>query len=380
MRLATPIHGLICLALLTSVPAHAQEPRLAFAPAARDIRVARNIRYGRADTVELRMDVYRRPGTSLKPALIFFNRGVGADRAQPLYDAWARAAASHGLVGIVPDLRSGSEARDFQLLVDHLRAHGGEYGLDGNAIAVYAASGNVFSALPAVEDSAQTAIKAAVIYYGTAPVTEFRRDLPVLLVRAGLDRPAVNEGITAMAARAVTQNAPLTLLNHPGGYHGFEIFNDDDATRDVIERTLDFVTRATSRAYLASMRTGIPEATAAGFVVAGNHRQAAALYADLVRTRPDDARLRLSFGEALLGDMQFGAACDEFEKLKGKGLGYRDLGLPAARACMQKGDADAAIAWLKSIPTRFLPSDVQQEAIFAPIQERAEFKALFPPR
>ena len=36
------------------------------------------------------------------------------------------------------------------------------------------------------------------------------------------------------------------------------------------------------------------------------------------------------------------------------------------RACMQKGDADAAIAWLKSIPTRFLPLQVQDEAVFAP--------------
>ena len=33
---------------------------------------------------------------------------------------------------------------------------------------------------------------------------------------------------------------------------------------------------------------------------------------------------------------------------------------------MQKGDADAAIAWLKSIPTRFLPLQVQNEAVFAP--------------
>ena len=33
---------------------------------------------------------------------------------------------------------------------------------------------------------------------------------------------------------------------------------------------------------------------------------------------------------------------------------------------MQKGDADAAIAWLKSIPMRFLPPQVQNETVFAP--------------
>ena len=104
------------------------------------------------------------------------------------------------------------------------------------------------------------------------------------------------------------------------------------------------------------------------------------IYADLVAARPDDARLRLSYGEALLGNAQYAEACGELEKLKGKGLGPRDLGLPAARACMLKGDADAAMAWLKTIPTRFLPPDVQNERAFAPLKSREDFRALFPSR
>ena len=71
------------------------------------------------------------------------------------------------------------------------------------------------------------------------------------------------------------------------------------------------------------------------------------------------------------------AACAELEKLKDKGLGYRDLGLPAARACMLKGDADAAIAWLQSIPQRFLPSDIATDPVFASLQTRQDFRALF---
>ena len=113
---------------------------------------------------------------------------------------------------------------------------------------------------------------------------------------------------------------------------------------------------------------------------AGTPSTAAKTYASLVASRPDEPTLRLAYGEALLGDRQFEAACAEFEKLKGKGLGYRDLGLPAARACMQKGDPEAAIAWLRSIPQRFLPSSVAKEPVFASIQERPDFQALFQPR
>jgi predicted Zn-dependent protease len=175
----------------------------------------------------------------------------------------------------------------------------------------------------------------------------------------------------------MAQNAPITVVNYASGYHAFEMFNDDDATRDLMERTLDFVRRAVSPPVQAAMQAGIPEATAAGHIQRGEFAKAAPIYATLVAARPNDTRLRLSYGESLLGNSQFAEACAEFEKLTGKGLGPRDLGLPAARACMQKGDANAAIDWLKTIPTRFLPASVRTEAIFAPIKDREEFRALF---
>jgi hypothetical protein len=199
-------------------------------------------------------------------------------------------------------------------------------------------------------------------------------------VRAGLDRPGVNRGITELASLAVSQNAPITLVNHSIGHHGFELFDDDQATREMVDLTIEFVKRATSAPYQASLRRGLQEATAAGHVLTGNYRQAAAIYGEMATARPDDARLRLAYGEALLGDGQFATACAEFERIKGKGLGPRDLGIPAARACMQKGDADAAIAWLRSIPERYRPTDIRNDPIFAPIQNRPEFMALFEPR
>ena len=375
-----------CLAVLAvATPfdsSAAQDPQIALRPASPNVLVTKNVEVGRVDTMTLRMDVYRPAGAASRPrpALIFFNSATGADRSDRFYTGWARAAASRGLIAILPDLRFGSQAADFQALMVYLTSRGAALGIDREAIAVYAGSGNVYSAFPIVEDPKQTAVKAAVMYYGTGPVTDFRLDLPVLYVRAGLDRPSVNQEITALASRAVAQNAPVTLLNNASGYHGFEMFNDDDATRDVMERTLDFVRRATSPSFQTAMRRGLPEATAAGFIQTGNFAKATPIYAQLVASRPNDTRLRLSYGESLLGNAQYSEACAEFEKLKGKGLGYRDLGLPAARACMQKGDAEAAIAWLKSIPSRFLPSTIQDDAVFAALKSREDFRALFAAR
>ena len=378
----TRIFAFISAATLLAAPAAAQQMTFALQPTSTKVTVTKDVVYGRADTTTLRMDVYRPDGpvSTRRTTLVFFNRAFGAERSGDFYAAWARAAASRGVVAILPDIRGGTEAADFRLLVRHLVERGSAIGVDPEAISVYAASGNVFAALPVLEDPAMTAVKSAVIYYGAAPIPNFRLDLPVLVVRAGLDRPDMNRLISELATAAVAQNAPVTLLNHAGGYHGFEMFNNDDATRAVMEETIAFVRRTTTPSYLASVRAGIPEATAAGAIQVRDFAKAVKAYAPIVAQRPDDNRLRLSYGEALLGDSQFAAACVEFEKLKGKGLGPRDLGLPAARACMLKGDADAAIAWLKTIPTRFLPATVQEEAVFASIKGREDFRALFAAR
>ena len=371
-----------CAAIATPFASgRTQSQTFALRPASANVTITSDVEYGRADTVALKMDVYRSAGSSAAgPTLIFFNHATGADRRWFFYDAWARAAASRGLTAVVFDLRFGSEASDFQALMSYLTSRGASVGVNKDAIAVYAGSGNVFTAFPLVEDPKVTTVKAAVMYYGEAPVTDFRRDLPVLYVRAGLDRPSVNEEIVKLAALAVAQNAPVTFVNHASGYHGFEMFNDDDATREVMEQTIAFVRRATSPPFQAAIRHGVPEATAAGHVQVHDFGKAVPIYAELVAARPDDARLRLSYGEALLGNAQYAEACGELEKLKDKGLGKRDLGLPAARACMLKGDADAAMAWLKTIPTRFLPPEVQTDTVFAPLRSREDFRALFPSR
>ena len=164
------------------------------------------------------------------PALIVFSANTTSQRS----DAWYRlglAAASNGLVGIVPDIGETRTADDFDALLAYVAGHASELGVDPNAIAVFAGSGNVSSAFPLVEDPRLTTVRAAVMFYGSAPAREFRLDLPVFYVRAGLDRPDVNRRITELAAAAIAQNAPLTLVNNPSGHHAFEVNDDDDATR-----------------------------------------------------------------------------------------------------------------------------------------------------
>jgi dienelactone hydrolase len=374
MRAMPSLRATLAIILLSGAVAAAQERSFFYPqPAASSFTVLRDQAYG-----DLKMDVFRPANaTAPAPVLIVFNTVAGVERGQPFFRAWAEIAASKGLVAIMPDLRAATLAQDFDALLAHLTANAASFGGDRDRIAVYAGSGNVYRGLPLFVDPRRTAIKAMVLYYGSADVKTFRGDVPTLFVRAGLDRPSVNRAMTDLITLAQTQNAPVSVVNYPGGHHAFEMIDDEPATRDVIDATLDFVVRSTSPAYQASIRRGLPEATAAAHVAAGDFAAASTAYADLVKSKPDDVRLRLSYGEALLGASQFAAACSVFDQLKGRGLGPRDLGLPAARACLQKGDADAAIGWLRSIPAQYRPRDIETDPTFAPLSDRADFKALF---
>lgn len=371
MRTLTSIF--LALVVFVAVPAGAQQRFMYPTPPADTVDVQMNVPYGEG----LFMDVYRPRASGPVPALIFFNLATGAQRSALFYKSWAQLAAAQGLVAILPDLAAENEAHQLDALLQHLTAHGAGLGINPDAIAVFAGSGNVSRSLPLLQDPKRAAVRAAVLYYGTATVSTFRSDLPMLMVRAGLDRPPLNASIDELVKRALTTNAPLSVVNYPSGHHAFEIIDDSPATRQVIDQTIAFVKQATSRSYRDALQAGRPEAEAAGHVTSGRFAEAAPIYATLVAARPDDPRLRLAFAEALLGNRQFKESCAEFAKLTGAPLGPRDRGVPAARACMQSGDADAAIAWIASIPARFRPRELAADPVFAALRSRADFRALF---
>jgi hypothetical protein len=149
------------LCLSATVAGAQAPPRFLYpAPAADTFVATQDVQYGTSGETALKMDVFRPKSTAPAPALIFFNRAVGADRRHPFYLGWAQTTASKSVVAILPDLRPGSEAQDFTVLVPYLTQHGNELGIDPNAIAAYAGSGNVSTAFPTVEDAKMSAIKA----------------------------------------------------------------------------------------------------------------------------------------------------------------------------------------------------------------------------
>jgi dienelactone hydrolase len=341
-----------------------------------------NIVYKQAGQTLLALDLYLPTGPTLSrplPVFIIFN-GFGGSfmRTSPQSQGWAKAATAHGFAAVTLETTEGHVTEDFDSLTLYLRQHAGDLHVDPERLVVIAWSGNVSAGLPAVEDPRRKALKAAVIYYGSADLPQVRLDLPVLFVRAGLDQPSTNQHLDRVVAAGIAANAPWTLLNYPGGRHGFDVFDDNDLSREIIEETFRFAKNAISDSYQFALRAGLDEASAAGAMFTGDYVKAAALYREIVAAHPQDARRLLAYGIALTGVKRYKEASAQFNHAKSiGGLGQRDLGLPAARACALDNDPEGAIAWLKTISPQFLPASIQSDADFASLRDRADFQALF---
>lgn len=228
------------------------------------VRLVKDVRYARVDTLNLAMDVYMPArGASPMPTLVLYSLFWPPDKpgreSNTWLQSWARIAAANGIVAVIPDLRAeagtGTAATpsrpigdDFERALEYIADHAAEFRINRDRLVVFASSGAVWPGFSAVEDARRTEIKAAVMYYGASTFTAFRLDLPVLYVRAGMDSRGTNDAFDRLAALALAQNAPITLINHPTGRHGFEGRSDNAMTRQIIDQTIQFIKYATHRA------------------------------------------------------------------------------------------------------------------------------------
>jgi hypothetical protein len=70
---------------------------------------------------------------------------------------------------------------------------------------------------------------------------KLRDDLPLLIVRAGLENvPHLNNTIDHFISKAINQNLQIEFINYREGQHGFDAYDDNDQSREIIKKTIDF--------------------------------------------------------------------------------------------------------------------------------------------
>jgi dienelactone hydrolase len=235
-------------------------------PGMESLPVRRNLAY----RDDLLMDIYY-PGPDVggggQPPVVVIALGYpdpqSAIRTFGPVTSWAQLIAASGMAAVV--YGSTRPAEDVHAALDYVRRNALSLDLNVQRVALFSASGNVPVALSAlmtdrgitcaalvcgytmdIDGSTVVADMAAQAGFVNACAGRTANDLPenvpMLFVRAGRDQfPGLNAALDQVVARAVARNLPLTLINHPGGVHGFDCYEDSSTSRGVVRQILAFL-------------------------------------------------------------------------------------------------------------------------------------------
>lgn len=369
-------------------PAASQTPeRFVYTrPEVARVTVQKNLEYRQVEGQPLRFDFYRLPVTEKPGALpvaIVMNGFGDPKQKENLYQIeWAKLFAAAGMAGVTFESHRAGVAEDLDALVAYLRTHQDKLGVAADRVVVHASSGHASLGLPIFMDQRRTYLKGVVMNYSGGEVQAWRTDLPVLFVRVGLDQPFVNRSIDQLVARALALSAPVEVISYPGGHHPFEVEDDNDFSRAVMARTLDFMRQVTTPGWHTALRAASAEAAAGAALLREDWTAAVAGFGQLVAQQPKDMERQRRFGDALFGAKDYARALEAYEQAYA--LGHwrkRDISYPAAVAATRLNDVQAAMKWLERlVKTPFDRKRLLTDTNFAPLQNHAEFRALAEPK
>ena len=240
------------------------------------VTVRRDFAFGTADH-GLRFDVYDPPGETPDgrwPAVIIAAGypGTMEPRITPLTFkeigstvSMCQLIAVSGMAAIA--YTNHEPVADLQALFEHVHEHAESLRIDPARVGLFAFSGNIPTALTTIMRDATrtpacavfgcgclldldgaTDVADAARQFGFAnpcagrSVADLRRDVPLLITRAGRDQfPAMNASIDRFIRQGLIENLPMTFVNHPEGPHAFDLFDDSRTSRDIVRQTLRFL-------------------------------------------------------------------------------------------------------------------------------------------
>jgi len=149
--------------------------------------------------------------------------------------------------------------------IAYIRSNAEQLGIDKDHICLWSLSAGSLFLGPAISDS-PSFIRCMVFYYSIMDLEPLRKErpaitddvtrdfspiyrlrgegkafAPVFIARAGRDEPGLNVAVDNFIQEALSKKATLDFSNHAEGQHGFDVLDDNERTREIIKRTLEFI-------------------------------------------------------------------------------------------------------------------------------------------
>jgi acetyl esterase/lipase len=234
-------------------------------PGMDQVAVRRDLPYKTTVDGPLLFDIYH-PAEPSKaaPAVILIHGGpipanlLTNPKDWGLFQSFGRLLGASGLAAVTFNHRffgfdKAPEAlADIQDLAGHVVSNGKGLGIDPARLCLWVFSGGGIFLAPFLREM-PAPVRCLVAYYAVlhastpqfsaaAQLAETSGPIPPLLMaRAGRDLSQLNEGIDSFVQQALKKNVALDLLNHATGQHGFDGRDDDERTRDILRRTVEFI-------------------------------------------------------------------------------------------------------------------------------------------
>jgi acetyl esterase/lipase len=261
----------------------AKKPIVYAIPGMDEISPRRNLVYKTNGDEKLLADLYlpvAKHGQAAYPVVIFIH-GAVPEGVKPkdwaAYMSWGRLLASSGIAAITFNLRlygswkggydSASvpiAATDVEDLVRYVRDNGVRLGVDPDRIclAAFSAGGPLLSVSLRQSPAYVRCYVGFYSYLGDpmspnspdagrfSPLVALKspgiRIPPMFIAKADLDQTRLNgtnlnETITSFVDADRAIGSEVTLVEHPNGRHGFDIVDDDDTSRAIIKKAVQFM-------------------------------------------------------------------------------------------------------------------------------------------
>lgn len=242
------------------------------------VKIIGNLKYTKSNDPNILMDVYQPPDLSKnekRPAVIFIHYAAKPEYTPKdwgIFTSWGRLIAASGLVGVnftnrleYPEKSLENAAQDVSAAISYVRANADKLNVDKDRICLFAFSaGGSMLSLAMRGDT--PFIKCVVGFYAFmdirqsdyrktetpdalksfSPITYLERDAsrlpPMFVARAGRDEvPGINDSIDRFTKEAISKNVALDFANHPNGVHGFDNQDNDERSREIVRRAIEFV-------------------------------------------------------------------------------------------------------------------------------------------
>jgi len=250
-------------------------------PGMETVDVSPDVVYKRDGQDEMKMDIYIPPGLAedaRRPAVIFIHGGPLGKNPSPgakdwgVYRSYGRLMAASGLVGVTFDHRYismgmkdlATSFADVEEAIRFVRTNATSYHVDPERIGLWVFSGGgphlsiglrgdapyirclvSFYAILDLSESASRLGEAPQAMDPFSAVAWLNKPIeylpPVLIGRAGLDSADINRSVEVFISKMLALNGDINLLNHPLGRHGFDAYDDNEQSRDVIAAAVAFL-------------------------------------------------------------------------------------------------------------------------------------------